>query len=46
MPLVCVSEVELDYLSNTPEGVSSPLLNLEMSIEKGCYVVKYIILHN
>lgn len=46
MPLVCVSEVELDYPSNTPEGVSSRLLNLEMSIEKGCYVEMYVILHN
>ena len=46
MPLVCVSEVELDYPSDAPAGVSSLLLSLEMSTEKGCYVVMYIILHN
>lgn len=45
-PLVRVSEVELDYLSNTPEGVSSLLLNLELSVRKGRYVVMYIILHH
>lgn len=43
MPLVCVSEVGLDYPSNMPEGVSSLLLNLEMSTEEGG---RCLTLHN
>lgn len=46
MPFVCVSELELDYLPNTPEGVSSLLLNLEMNVEKVCCVIVYVMLHN
>lgn len=46
MPFVCVSELELDYLPNAPEGVSSLLLNLEMNIEKVCCIVMYVMLHN
>lgn len=46
MPFVCVSELELDYLPNTPEGVSSLLLNLEMNVEKVCSIRVYVMLHN
>lgn len=43
---LCVSELELDYLPNTPEGVSSLLLNLEMNVEKVCSIRVYVMLHN
>lgn len=46
MPLVCVSEVGLNYPSDMPEGVSSLLLNLEMSPEEGCYGGRCLTLHN